>query len=161
MFLFTFPSNFFSWDRKRRGRYLRLRKIKHSSSQSTVNQNKNVNNLKTAPKKLQQEKCNLPFFLRIILLLILEFQEKKICLIFLHSTVKSKKKWRWRFSSKRKHCRRWPNKSLSLRECQENLAPGYHFRPPPPSILGFHAKKRAANLELFCCRRYGRRRYRS
>ena len=26
--------------------------------------------------------------------------------------------------------RRWPNKSVSLQKCQENLAPGYHFRPP-------------------------------
>ena len=87
-FCLYFFSNYFRWDQslcwdsKHRGRSLRLRKIKHSSSQSTVNQNKNVNNLKTAPKKLQQEKCNLPFFLRIILLLILEFQGKEICLIF-------------------------------------------------------------------------------
>ena len=58
---------------------------------------------------------------------------------FLHSTVKStwqKSKKIWRRSSKekaRKICRqqqrRWPNKSVSLQKCQENLAPGYHFRP--------------------------------
>ena len=30
----------------------------------------------------------------------------------------------------RQQQRRWPNKSVSLQKCQENLAPGYHFRPP-------------------------------